>query len=38
MIFDVFIRRKVWKIYAEHYLRSTQLDDVDLTAIPGYTP
>jgi len=37
-LFDVFVRRKVYLKYAEAFLDPEQIDDVDLTAIPGYTP
>ncbi|MBF0188219.1 MAG: GAF domain-containing protein [Magnetococcales bacterium] len=37
-IFQVFIDHKVFMRYAEEYLAPEQLDDVDVTAIPGYEP
>jgi len=37
-IFDVFISEKVYLKYAEKYLDSEQIDDLDLTKIPGYNP
>ena len=35
-LFDVFVRRQVYLRYAEKFLDPEQIDDVDLTAIPGY--
>jgi HD-GYP domain-containing protein (c-di-GMP phosphodiesterase class II) len=37
-LFDVFIRKKVFATYATAYLDSRQIDQVDESAIPGYTP
>lgn len=37
-IFDVFIRRKVYLRYAEEFLPKEQIDEVDVTKIPGYEP
>ena len=37
-LFDVFVRRKVYLRYAEKYLDQEQIDDVDETKIPGYSP
>ena len=37
-LFDVFIRRKVYQRYAEQFLDSNQIDRVDETKIPGYSP
>ncbi|MGQ0653792.1 MAG: GAF and HD-GYP domain-containing protein [Betaproteobacteria bacterium] len=37
-LFDVFVRRKVYRKYAELYLDAGQIDDVDESKIPGYTP
>ncbi|HEX9733793.1 MAG TPA: HD domain-containing phosphohydrolase [Thermoanaerobaculia bacterium] len=34
-LFDVFIREKVYLRYAEQYLDPQQIDDVDLSRIPG---
>ncbi|MDD2720361.1 MAG: GAF domain-containing protein [Gallionella sp.] len=34
-VFDVFIREKVYLRYAQQFLSSEQLDDVDLEHIPG---
>jgi len=32
----VFVRQQVYLRYAETYLDPEQIDDVDLSAIPGY--
>jgi hypothetical protein len=37
-LFDIFIRRQIWLIYAEHHLASEQMDAVDVAQLPGYTP
>jgi len=37
-LFDVFVRRKVYRRYAELFLDREQIDEVDETKIPGYTP
>ncbi len=37
-LFDVFVREEVWLDYARQYLLPEQLDAVDLSRIPGYTP
>ncbi|HYD78626.1 MAG TPA: HD domain-containing phosphohydrolase [Paucimonas sp.] len=37
-LFDIFIRKKVYLRYAERYMDPGQIDAVDETAIPGYTP
>jgi HD-GYP domain-containing protein (c-di-GMP phosphodiesterase class II) len=37
-LFDVFVRRKVYRRYAEMFLDPEQIDDVDESKIPGYTP
>ena len=37
-LFDAFIRQGVWLDYAHQYLLADQIDAVDLTRIPGYTP
>src|SRR5438067_5369319 len=37
-LFDVFVRRKVYRRYAEMFLDKEQIDDVDESRIPGYTP
>ena len=35
-LFDVFIRERVWLRFAEEFLDPAQIDDVDLSSIPGY--
>jgi HD-GYP domain-containing protein (c-di-GMP phosphodiesterase class II) len=37
-LFDVFVRRKVYRRYAEKFLDPEQIDEVDESKIPGYTP
>jgi len=37
-LFDVFVRRKVYRRYAEMFLDREQIDDVDESKIPGYVP
>ncbi len=37
-LFDVFIREKVYLSYARQFLRPEQIDEVDESRIPGYTP
>jgi len=37
-LFDVFVRRKVYRRYAEMFLDAEQIDAVDESRIPGYTP
>ena len=37
-LFDVFVREKVYLRYAEAYLDPDQIDVVDHSRIPGYTP
>ena len=37
-LFDVFVREKVYRRYAEAFLDHTQIDEVDETQIPGYSP
>jgi hypothetical protein len=37
-LFDVFVRRKVYRRYAETFLDKEQIDDVDESKIPGYKP
>lgn len=37
-LFDVFIREKVYLRYAEQFLSPEQLDEVDLSKIPGVNP
>src|SRR5713226_5797259 len=35
-LFDIFIRRKVYRRYAEMFLDKEQIDEVDESKIPGY--
>jgi hypothetical protein len=35
-LFDVFVREKVWLAFARGFLDAEQIDDVDLSRIPGY--
>ena len=35
-LFDVFIREKIYLEYARRFLEPEQIDEVDLTQIPGY--
>jgi len=35
-LFDVFLQEKVWLEYANSFLLPEQIDEVDLTQIPGY--
>lgn len=35
-LFDVFVRDKLWLKFAEEFLESDQIDEVDLSRIPGY--
>jgi HD domain len=37
-LFDIFVRRKVYRRYAEMFLDREQIDDVDEARIPGYKP
>src|SRR5512135_2546405 len=37
-LFDVFIREKVYLSYARQFLAPEQIDEVDESKIPGYTP
>lgn len=37
-LFDIFVRRKVYRRYAEMFLDKEQIDEVDESRIPGYTP
>lgn len=37
-LFDVFIRRKVYRRYADQFLDKEQIDEVDEARIPGYVP
>jgi HD-GYP domain-containing protein (c-di-GMP phosphodiesterase class II) len=35
-LFDIFVRRKVYRRYAQMFLDSEQIDEVDESKIPGY--
>jgi HD-GYP domain-containing protein (c-di-GMP phosphodiesterase class II) len=37
-LFDIFVRKKVYRRYAEMYLEPEQIDQVDESKIPGYVP
>jgi len=37
-LFDIFVRKKVYQRYAEAFLDREQIDVVDESRIPGYTP
>jgi HD-GYP domain-containing protein (c-di-GMP phosphodiesterase class II) len=37
-LFDLFVRDKVYLRYAERHMDAAQIDTVDETRIPGYTP
>lgn len=37
-LFDLFIREKIYLKYAEQFLEPEQIDSVDESRIPGYTP
>lgn len=37
-IFDVFISEKIYLKYAEKFLDAEQIDELDLTKLPGYNP
>ncbi len=37
-LFDVFMWHKVYETYAKQFLDPDQIDDVDLSSIPGYVP
>ena len=37
-LFDVFVRRRVYRKYAEMFLDPEQIDEVDESRIPGYAP
>ena len=37
-LFDVFVRKGVYRRYAELFLDKEQIDDVDESKIPGYSP
>ena len=35
-LFDIFVRERVYLRYAKQFLESAQIDDVDVSRIPGY--
>jgi len=37
-VFDLFVREKIYLKYAQQFLEPEQIDDVDESKIPGYTP
>jgi hypothetical protein len=37
-LFDVFVRKRVYQRYAELFLDKEQIDEVDESKIPGYSP
>src|SRR4029077_15574755 len=37
-LFDVFVRKRVYRRYAELFLDKQQIDEVDESKIPGYVP
>jgi HD-GYP domain-containing protein (c-di-GMP phosphodiesterase class II) len=37
-LFDVFVRKKVYRRYAEMFLDRDQIDEVDESKLPGYMP
>jgi hypothetical protein len=37
-LFDVFMWEKVYLKYAEQFMDAHQIDDVDVSSIPGYVP
>ena len=37
-LFDIFVRRKVYRRYAEMFLDKEQIDEVDESKIPGFRP
>ena len=37
-LFDVFVREKVYLTYAQQFLGPEQIDEVDVSKIPGYQP
>ncbi len=36
-LFDIFVRERVYLRYAQQFMESAQIDDVDVNRIPGYT-
>ena len=37
-LFDVFIDKKVYLEYAKRFMQPDQIDEVDVTKLPGYRP
>jgi HD-GYP domain-containing protein (c-di-GMP phosphodiesterase class II) len=37
-LFDIFVREKIYEIFAREFLDSAQIDDVDPAKIPGFKP
>jgi HD-GYP domain-containing protein (c-di-GMP phosphodiesterase class II) len=37
-LFEIFVRKKVYRRYAEMFLEKEQIDEVDESRIPGYRP
>ena len=37
-LFDVFVREKVYLEYARQFMDPAQIDEVDVSKIPGYAP
>ena len=37
-LFDVFMWERVYEAYAKLYMAPEQIDNVDLSKVPGYTP
>ncbi|WP_050470252.1 GAF and HD-GYP domain-containing protein [Herbaspirillum chlorophenolicum] len=37
-LFDIFIRNKVYQQYADKFMHASQIDEVDLSKIPGHAP
>ncbi|MDE2311333.1 MAG: GAF domain-containing protein [Betaproteobacteria bacterium] len=37
-LFDIFMREKVYLTYAQQFLHPAQIDEVDVSNIPGYQP
>jgi HD-GYP domain-containing protein (c-di-GMP phosphodiesterase class II) len=36
-LFDIFVRSRVYERYAKEFMDPTQIDEVDVTKIPGYS-
>ncbi len=37
-LFEIFVRQKVYQRYADEYMSKDQVDEVDVTKIPGFIP